>query len=100
MARYRTQNMCLIMVHTIGWFLPPICFFVGSSNLKPLSCKEEQVMWIFYEQKIQEVCRAFIFPHKIQLNMASSQRNGIRTPFQDLTNTRNSANWNNKQCIS
>ncbi|XP_044959013.1 cyclin-H1-1-like isoform X2 [Hordeum vulgare subsp. vulgare] len=39
---------------------------VGSSSVKPLSCKEEQVMRIFYEQKIQEVCRAFKFPHKIQ----------------------------------
>ncbi|KAM3207666.1 hypothetical protein ACQJBY_062744 [Aegilops geniculata] len=24
---HRTQNMCLIMVHTIGWFLLPICFY-------------------------------------------------------------------------
>ncbi|XP_044980276.1 cyclin-H1-1 [Hordeum vulgare subsp. vulgare] len=39
---------------------------VGSSSVKPLSCEEEQVMRIFYEQKIQEVCRAFKFPHKIQ----------------------------------
>uniref|UniRef100_A0A453HCB1 Uncharacterized protein n=1 Tax=Aegilops tauschii subsp. strangulata TaxID=200361 RepID=A0A453HCB1_AEGTS len=40
---------------------------VGSSSVKPLSCEEEQVMRIFYEQKIQEVCRAFKFPHKIQV---------------------------------
>ncbi|PKA61342.1 Cyclin-H1-1 [Apostasia shenzhenica] len=33
---------------------------------KPLSCEEEQLMRVFYEQKIQEVCGAFKFPHKIQ----------------------------------
>ncbi|WOK93048.1 hypothetical protein Cni_G01741 [Canna indica] len=33
---------------------------------KPLNCEEEQHMRIFYEQKIQEVCQAFKFPHKIQ----------------------------------
>ncbi|XP_044958396.1 cyclin-H1-1-like isoform X2 [Hordeum vulgare subsp. vulgare] len=44
----------------------PVPDVLGSSSVKPLSCKEEQVMLIFYEQKIQEVCRAFKFPHKIQ----------------------------------
>ncbi|KAK1691736.1 hypothetical protein QYE76_008433 [Lolium multiflorum] len=39
---------------------------VGSSGVKPLSCEEEQMMRRFYEQKIQEVCKAFKFPHKIQ----------------------------------
>lgn len=39
---------------------------IGSSSVKPLSCEEEQMMRIFYEQKIQEVCKAFKFPHKIQ----------------------------------
>ncbi|KQK13327.1 hypothetical protein BRADI_1g09370v3 [Brachypodium distachyon] len=39
---------------------------VGSSSVKPLSCEEEQLMRVFYEQKIQEVCAAFKFPHKIQ----------------------------------
>ncbi|KAM0880510.1 hypothetical protein ACQ4PT_033539 [Festuca glaucescens] len=39
---------------------------VGSSSVKPLSCEEEQMMRRFYEQKIQEVCKAFKFPHKIQ----------------------------------
>ncbi|KAG8062509.1 hypothetical protein GUJ93_ZPchr0003g18129 [Zizania palustris] len=38
----------------------------GSSGVKPLSCEEEQLMRVFYEQKIQEVCAAFKFPHKIQ----------------------------------
>ncbi|EHA8587605.1 Cyclin-H1-1 [Cocos nucifera] len=33
---------------------------------KPLNCDEEQLMRVFYEQKIQEVCAAFKFPHKIQ----------------------------------
>ncbi|KAJ0961356.1 hypothetical protein J5N97_000563 [Dioscorea zingiberensis] len=36
------------------------------STLKPLNCEEEQLMRVFYEQKIQEVCGAFMFPHKIQ----------------------------------
>ncbi|KAF9600948.1 hypothetical protein IFM89_014075 [Coptis chinensis] len=33
---------------------------------KPLSIEDEQLMRVFYEQKIQEVCRAFGFPNKIQ----------------------------------
>ncbi|KAK9148655.1 hypothetical protein Scep_007412 [Stephania cephalantha] len=36
------------------------------SSPKPLNIEEEQHMWVFYEQKIQEVCEAFGFPHKIQ----------------------------------
>jgi len=38
----------------------------GSSDVKPLSYEEEQLTRVFYEQKIQEVCAAFKFPHKIQ----------------------------------
>ncbi|KAJ4762491.1 Cyclin family protein [Rhynchospora pubera] len=34
--------------------------------VKPLSCEEEEYMRTFYEQKIQEVCKAFQFPNKIQ----------------------------------
>ncbi|KAF5175350.1 Cyclin-h1-1 [Thalictrum thalictroides] len=36
------------------------------SHPKPLSIEDEQLMRVFYEQKIQEVCRAFGFPQKIQ----------------------------------
>ncbi|GAB4835819.1 Cyclin-H1-1 [Ancistrocladus abbreviatus] len=36
------------------------------SRAKPLNLEEEQGMRVFYENKIQEVCRAFVFPHKIQ----------------------------------
>ncbi|KAK9146878.1 hypothetical protein Sjap_006781 [Stephania japonica] len=36
------------------------------SSPKPLNIEEEQYMRVFYEQKIQEVCGAFGFPHKIQ----------------------------------
>lgn len=36
------------------------------SSQKPLNCEEEQLMRVFYEQKIQEVCGAFKFLHKIQ----------------------------------
>lgn len=39
----------------------------GSSDVKPLSYEEEQLTRVFYEQKIQEVCVAFKFPHKIQV---------------------------------
>eukprot|EP00252_Welwitschia_mirabilis_P005313 TRINITY_DN15818_c0_g1_i1.p1 TRINITY_DN15818_c0_g1~~TRINITY_DN15818_c0_g1_i1.p1 ORF type:complete len:333 (+),score=72.01 TRINITY_DN15818_c0_g1_i1:456-1454(+) len=35
-------------------------------SLEPLSVDEELLMRRFYEQKIQEVCGAFKFPHKIQ----------------------------------
>lgn len=46
---------------------------VGSSGVKPLSCEEERLMRVFYEQKIQEVCSAFKFPHKIQVKHSSSE---------------------------
>ncbi|XP_078431921.1 cyclin H;1 isoform X2 [Wolffia australiana] len=36
------------------------------SRSKSLNCEEERLMRIFYEKKIQEVCSAFKFPHKIQ----------------------------------
>ncbi|KAL5566061.1 hypothetical protein UlMin_029225 [Ulmus minor] len=36
------------------------------SRTKPLSIEEEQFMRVFYENKIQEVCNNFHFPHKIQ----------------------------------
>ncbi|XP_010550979.1 PREDICTED: cyclin-H1-1-like [Tarenaya hassleriana] len=38
----------------------------ASKKLKPLSVEEEQSMRAFYEAKLQEVCSAFCFPHKIQ----------------------------------
>ena len=44
----------------------------GSSDVKPLSYEEEQLTRVFYEQKIQEVCAAFKFPHKIQVKDPSS----------------------------
>ncbi|XP_058088823.1 cyclin-H1-1 isoform X2 [Magnolia sinica] len=47
--------------------------FEGKDNVvdrhslpKPLNAEEEQLMRVFYEHKIQEVCGAFGFPHKIQ----------------------------------
>lgn len=36
------------------------------SRAKPLSVEEELVLRVFYEYKIQVVCGAFKFPHKIQ----------------------------------
>ncbi|CAN6470062.1 unnamed protein product [Victoria cruziana] len=38
----------------------------GSNLPDPLTIEDEQLIRIFYEQKIQEVCGAFVFPHKIQ----------------------------------
>ncbi|KAK9699396.1 hypothetical protein RND81_08G170900 [Saponaria officinalis] len=36
------------------------------SSIKPLKVEDERMLHAFYENKIQEVCRAFFFPHKIQ----------------------------------
>ncbi|KAL1341526.1 hypothetical protein HN51_028013 [Arachis hypogaea] len=36
------------------------------SRSKPLSIEEEQSIKVFYENKLQEVCKNFHFPHKIQ----------------------------------
>ncbi|XP_027934215.1 cyclin-H1-1 [Vigna unguiculata] len=36
------------------------------SRTKPLSIEEEQCIRVFYENKLQEVCKNFRFPHKIQ----------------------------------
>ncbi|XP_073224113.1 cyclin-H1-1 isoform X2 [Cicer arietinum] len=36
------------------------------SRIKPLSIEEEQCIKVFYENKLQEVCKNFHFPHKIQ----------------------------------
>lgn len=36
------------------------------SRPKPLNIEEEQYMRVFYENKLQEVCNNFHFPHKIQ----------------------------------
>ncbi|KAJ4877676.1 Cyclin-H1-1 [Raphanus sativus] len=38
----------------------------ADKKLKPLSVDEERFMRAFYEAKVQEVCSAFEFPHKIQ----------------------------------
>ncbi|WZY79284.1 hypothetical protein YC2023_025668 [Brassica napus] len=38
----------------------------SDKKLKPLSVDEERFMRVFYEAKVQEVCSAFEFPHKIQ----------------------------------
>ncbi|CAO2832734.1 unnamed protein product [Amaranthus hypochondriacus] len=39
---------------------------IKQSRLKPLKIEEEKALHIYYENKIQEVCGAFKFPHKIQ----------------------------------
>jgi len=42
------------------------------SRIKPLSIEEEQSIKVFYENKLQEVCNNFHFPHKIQVYAISS----------------------------
>lgn len=37
------------------------------SRPKPLSIEEEKCIRVFYENKLQEVCNNFHFPHKIQV---------------------------------
>ncbi|XP_056699921.1 cyclin-H1-1 isoform X4 [Spinacia oleracea] len=39
---------------------------IKQSRVKPLKVEEEKVLHVYYENKIQEVCGAFKFPHKIQ----------------------------------
>ncbi|TQE05117.1 hypothetical protein C1H46_009269 [Malus baccata] len=39
---------------------------VPDSRPKPISIEEEQFMRVFYENKLQEVCTNFHFPHKVQ----------------------------------
>ncbi|EOA21052.1 hypothetical protein CARUB_v10001393mg [Capsella rubella] len=38
----------------------------ADKKLKPLNVEEERFMRAFYEDKVQDVCSAFKFPHKIQ----------------------------------
>lgn len=45
----------------------------ADKKLKPLSVDEERFMRAFYEAKVQEVCSAFAFPHKIQVHFSSSR---------------------------
>ena len=42
---------------------------LADKKLKPLSVDEERFMRAFYEAKVQEVCSAFEFPHKIQVHL-------------------------------
>ncbi|KMT13733.1 hypothetical protein BVRB_4g081110 isoform C [Beta vulgaris subsp. vulgaris] len=44
----------------------PVSNGIKSSRVKPLKVEEETVLHVYYENKIQEVCGAFKFPHKIQ----------------------------------
>jgi len=63
-------NLCFVK------FSVELVFFDSvevSSDVKPLSYEEEQLTRVFYKQKIQEVCAAFKFPHKIQVNDPSSK---------------------------
>ncbi|KAL5146068.1 Cyclin-H1-1 [Glycine soja] len=46
-----------------------ISYFMSAekhSRTKPLTIEEEQCIKVFYENKLQEVCNNFRFPHKIQ----------------------------------
>ena len=52
------------------------CYLLSADKkLKPLSVDEERFMRAFYEAKVQEVCSAFEFPHKIQVHCSPSRWN-------------------------
>ncbi|XP_016648819.1 PREDICTED: cyclin-H1-1 isoform X3 [Prunus mume] len=53
MAQYHTLNLKLLQK-------------IMHSRPKPISIEEEQFMRVFYENKLQEVCKNFHFPHKVQ----------------------------------
>ena len=61
----------IIMVFLLVKVFNDVSFFFftlsGDKKLKPLSVDEERFMRAFYEAKVQEVCSAFEFPHKIQV---------------------------------
>lgn len=51
-----------------------LCFAAlvsADKKLKPLNVDEERFMRAYYEAKVQEVCSAFKFPHKIQVHYSS-----------------------------
>ena len=58
LAHYLNVGMCHV---SIGSEKP-------TSLPSPLTVDEEILIQRFYEQKIQQVCAAFSFPHKIQVS--------------------------------
>nr|CDI66493.1 Cyclin-H1-1 [Saccharum hybrid cultivar R570]CDI66498.1 Cyclin-H1-1 [Saccharum hybrid cultivar R570]CDI66571.1 Cyclin-H1-1 [Saccharum hybrid cultivar R570] len=67
LAQYGTTRLSVDLLDgSVSYPEPAPDHVEGSSGVKPLSYEEEQLTRVFYEQKIQEVCAAFKFPHKIQ----------------------------------
>ncbi|CAD6214443.1 unnamed protein product [Miscanthus lutarioriparius] len=67
LAQYGTTRLSVDLLDgSVSYPEPAPDHVEGSSSVKPLSYEEEQLTRVFYEQKIQEVCAAFKFPHKIQ----------------------------------
>lgn len=67
-------SMCFLLgqdFHLFFFFflMVSILFMLADkhSRSKPLNIEEEQYMRVFYENKLQEVCNNFHFPHKIQV---------------------------------
>ncbi|KAK1299274.1 Cyclin-H1-1 [Acorus calamus] len=69
LKQYGTTRMEVDVDGTISFPKPQFDINVNAerpATPKSLNCEEEKLMRVFYEQKIQEVCLAFCFPHKIQ----------------------------------
>lgn len=56
-------------MNVIFFFVADLLSLLADKKLKPLSVDEERFMRAFYEAKVQEVCSAFEFPHKIQVHL-------------------------------
>ena len=60
-------------INTRSWFSMALLFLfflslnTADSRPKPINIEEEQFMRVFYENKLQEVCTNFHFPHKVQV---------------------------------
>ena len=71
---YCTSYACFLKLPFCCCTLPGYDSFIipdvgdKKSRAKPLSVEEERVLRVFYEYKIQVVCGAFKFPHKIQVH--------------------------------
>ncbi|KAG6702167.1 hypothetical protein I3843_07G019000 [Carya illinoinensis] len=69
LEKYGATLMEVDMDGSLSYPTPPINLKDTAdkhSRSKPLNIEEEQYIRVFYENKLQEVCNNFHFPHKIQ----------------------------------
>ncbi|KAL5712872.1 Cyclin-H1-1 [Ranunculus cassubicifolius] len=68
LMQYGSTNMQVHVDGSLSYPEPQVDANKGEkrSHPKPLKIEDEKFMRVFYEQKIQEVCGAFQFPHKVQ----------------------------------